>query len=71
MQSKTIHVKVTLFGNLIPSLGFSKGNPDNFNGEDCLSILINNGYWNDDNCESKRGYICKRRGEMRRLNCCC
>uniref|UniRef100_A0A8C2WGU9 C-type lectin domain-containing protein n=1 Tax=Cyclopterus lumpus TaxID=8103 RepID=A0A8C2WGU9_CYCLU len=30
---------------------WSPGNPDNFNGEDCLSILINNGYWNDDTCQ--------------------
>ncbi|GLD55459.1 macrophage mannose receptor 1 [Lates japonicus] len=41
---------------------WNAGNPDNYYGEDCLSILINNGYWNDDNCENKRGYICKRRG---------
>uniref|UniRef100_A0A667WI36 C-type lectin domain-containing protein n=1 Tax=Myripristis murdjan TaxID=586833 RepID=A0A667WI36_9TELE len=39
-------------------------NPDNHNDEDCLSILINNGYWNDDNCDFNRGYICKRRGKM-------
>lgn len=42
------------------------GNPDDYYGEDCLSIIINNGYWNDDNCEYKRGYVCKRRGET----CC-
>ncbi|KAM4634074.1 macrophage mannose receptor 1 [Polymixia lowei] len=41
---------------------WSAGNPDNYNGEDCLSMLINNGYWNDDNCDNRRGYICKRRG---------
>ena len=45
---------------------FLTGNPDDYYGEDCLSIIINNGYWNDDNCENKRGYICKRRGET----CC-
>uniref|UniRef100_A0A3Q3Q2M7 C-type lectin domain-containing protein n=1 Tax=Monopterus albus TaxID=43700 RepID=A0A3Q3Q2M7_MONAL len=28
---------------------WSAGNPDDYYGEDCLSILINNGYWNDDN----------------------
>ncbi|KAM7392700.1 hypothetical protein PAMA_007697 [Pampus argenteus] len=48
---------------------WNAGNPDNYNGEDCLSILINNGYWNDDNCENKRGYICKRRGFMTALVC--
>ncbi|KAA8584470.1 hypothetical protein FQN60_008255 [Etheostoma spectabile] len=41
---------------------WNAGNPDDYYGEDCLSILINNGYWNDDNCENKRGYICKRKG---------
>uniref|UniRef100_A0A3Q4HAJ7 C-type lectin domain-containing protein n=1 Tax=Neolamprologus brichardi TaxID=32507 RepID=A0A3Q4HAJ7_NEOBR len=42
---------------------WNAGNPDDYYGEDCLSMLINSGYWNDDNCEYKRGYICKRRGE--------
>ena len=42
---------------------FLTGNPDNYYGEDCLSILINSGYWNDDNCSNKRGYICKKKGE--------
>ncbi|XP_023136670.3 macrophage mannose receptor 1 [Amphiprion ocellaris] len=41
---------------------WNAGNPDNYDGEDCLSILVSNGYWNDDKCENKRGYICKRRG---------
>uniref|UniRef100_A0A3Q2U0S8 C-type lectin domain-containing protein n=1 Tax=Fundulus heteroclitus TaxID=8078 RepID=A0A3Q2U0S8_FUNHE len=49
---------------------WNAGNPDDYNGEDCLSILINNGYWNDDNCQNKRGYICKRRGEKCCRNCC-
>ncbi|TNN53351.1 Macrophage mannose receptor 1 [Liparis tanakae] len=48
---------------------WSAGNPDNFNGEDCLSILINSGYWNDDTCQQNRGYICKRRGFMTALVC--
>ncbi|KAG7499177.1 macrophage mannose receptor 1-like [Solea senegalensis] len=38
------------------------GNPDDYFGEDCLSIYINDGYWNDDDCEYKRGYICKKKG---------
>ncbi|CAG5867752.1 unnamed protein product [Menidia menidia] len=42
---------------------WNTGNPDDYDGEDCLSILINNGYWNDDNCQYDRGYICKRRGK--------
>uniref|UniRef100_A0A8C9Z2U5 C-type lectin domain-containing protein n=1 Tax=Sander lucioperca TaxID=283035 RepID=A0A8C9Z2U5_SANLU len=50
---------------------WSTGNPDDYYGEDCLSILINNGYWNDDNCESKRGYICKRKGKICCFNFCC
>lgn len=49
---------------------FPAGNPDDYFGEDCLSILINDGYWNDDNCQNKRGYICKRRGEECCLKCC-
>uniref|UniRef100_A0A671V6N8 C-type lectin domain-containing protein n=1 Tax=Sparus aurata TaxID=8175 RepID=A0A671V6N8_SPAAU len=47
-------------------INWNAGNPDDYYGEDCLSIIINNGYWNDDNCEYKRGYVCKRRGET----CC-
>nr|XP_021324868.1 galactose-specific lectin nattectin-like [Danio rerio] len=43
-------------------INWAAGNPDDYYGEDCLSILINSGAWNDDNCENKRGYICKRRG---------
>lgn len=53
------------------ALSFHTGNPDNYLGEDCLTILINNGYWNDDNCEYDRGYICKRRGKTCCLNSCC
>uniref|UniRef100_A0A3B3BHJ3 C-type lectin domain-containing protein n=1 Tax=Oryzias melastigma TaxID=30732 RepID=A0A3B3BHJ3_ORYME len=33
---------------------WNAGNPDDYYGEDCLSILINNGYWNDDNCQYNR-----------------
>nr|XP_015217385.1 PREDICTED: macrophage mannose receptor 1-like [Lepisosteus oculatus] len=40
------------------------GNPDDYYGEDCLDIRIRDGYWNDDNCQHLRGYICKRRGNM-------
>ncbi|KPP79615.1 macrophage mannose receptor 1-like, partial [Scleropages formosus] len=43
---------------------WADGNPDDYYGEDCLSILVNSGKWNDDNCDYERGYICKRR-EMR------
>ncbi|KAL4617320.1 macrophage mannose receptor 1-like [Arapaima gigas] len=41
---------------------WAAGNPDDYYGEDCLSILVSTGYWNDDNCDYQRGYICKRRG---------
>uniref|UniRef100_A0A3Q3B2A5 C-type lectin domain-containing protein n=1 Tax=Kryptolebias marmoratus TaxID=37003 RepID=A0A3Q3B2A5_KRYMA len=34
------------------------------------NIWIKLGYWNDDNCQNKRGYICKRRGEKRCCDCC-
>uniref|UniRef100_A0A8C6S314 C-type lectin domain-containing protein n=1 Tax=Neogobius melanostomus TaxID=47308 RepID=A0A8C6S314_9GOBI len=43
---------------------WNAGNPDDYFGEDCLSILINSGYWNDDNCDNKRGYICEKRGDL-------
>uniref|UniRef100_A0A673L5J8 C-type lectin domain-containing protein n=1 Tax=Sinocyclocheilus rhinocerous TaxID=307959 RepID=A0A673L5J8_9TELE len=39
-------------------INWASGNPDDYYNEDCLSILINSGAWNDDNCENKRGYIC-------------
>ncbi|KAM3599721.1 uncharacterized protein V6R79_010309 [Siganus canaliculatus] len=42
---------------------WAAGSPGDQDGEDCLSILINGGYWDDDVCEQKRGYICKRRGK--------
>ncbi|XP_058889912.1 macrophage mannose receptor 1-like [Acipenser ruthenus] len=38
------------------------GNPDDYYGEDCTTVRIRDGYWNDDNCDFHRGYICKRRG---------
>ncbi|KAL0965897.1 hypothetical protein UPYG_G00287390 [Umbra pygmaea] len=43
-------------------INWNAGNPDDYAGEDCLSMLINSGFWNDDNCDYQRGYICKRRG---------
>uniref|UniRef100_A0A667WU17 C-type lectin domain-containing protein n=1 Tax=Myripristis murdjan TaxID=586833 RepID=A0A667WU17_9TELE len=57
--------------NIIVYIRWNAGNPDNHNDEDCLSILINNGYWNDDNCDFNRGYICKRRGKMCSMHCYC
>ena len=30
------------------------GQPDNFDNEDCMEML-NNGFWNDQNCNLKRG----------------
>ncbi|XP_035247102.1 macrophage mannose receptor 1 [Anguilla anguilla] len=45
-------------------INWAAGQPDNYYGEDCLSMLINSGYWNDDNCAYQRGYICKRRGNQ-------
>lgn len=59
--------KSSLVEKIIRALSFTvKGNPDDYYGEDCLSILINSGGWNDDDCDNKRGYICKRRG----MFCC-
>ncbi|KAL2099694.1 hypothetical protein ACEWY4_004088 [Coilia grayii] len=50
-------------------INWNAGNPDDYYGEDCLSILINSGYWNDDNCGYNRGYICKRRGFITAVAC--
>ncbi|KAJ8338950.1 hypothetical protein SKAU_G00357360 [Synaphobranchus kaupii] len=50
-------------------INWAGGNPDNYYGEDCLSMLINSGYWNDDNCAHRRGYICKRRGYITSYTC--
>ncbi|KAJ7986772.1 hypothetical protein DPEC_G00331850 [Dallia pectoralis] len=44
-------------------INWNAGNPDDYANEDCLSMLINSGLWNDDNCDYNRGYICKRRGK--------
>lgn len=61
--SETISFRKTTFF-LVHFLTYFTGNPDDYFGEDCLSMYINDGYWNDDVCEYKRGYICKKRGEM-------
>lgn len=72
VKSLHLQLKIIILGknktNILLKLGLS-GNPDDYYGEDCLTILINHGYWNDDNCENKRGYICKRRGG-KCLLCC-
>ncbi|XP_072304766.1 macrophage mannose receptor 1-like [Eucyclogobius newberryi] len=49
-------------GSPFTYIHWETGNPGDHHRKDCLSIRINNGYWNDDNCEYKRGYICKKKG---------
>uniref|UniRef100_A0A3B3BIN7 C-type lectin domain-containing protein n=1 Tax=Oryzias melastigma TaxID=30732 RepID=A0A3B3BIN7_ORYME len=40
---------------------WGQGQPDNWQGnEHCGEVVgYNNGHWNDENCDSKRRYICK------------
>ncbi|KAM9833712.1 secretory phospholipase A2 receptor-like isoform 2-T2 [Syngnathus typhle] len=38
------------------------GDPGDLSGASCLSLLTSNGRWKFDNCQKKRGYICKKRG---------
>uniref|UniRef100_A0A3B3D6F8 C-type lectin domain-containing protein n=1 Tax=Oryzias melastigma TaxID=30732 RepID=A0A3B3D6F8_ORYME len=45
----------------IEYLLWGQGQPDNWQGnEHCGEVVgYNNGHWNDENCDSKRRYICK------------
>jgi len=37
------------------------GEPNDINnGEDCVEMYVSNGKWNDKNCETRNGYICRR-----------
>nr|XP_049594091.1 C-type mannose receptor 2 isoform X3 [Syngnathus scovelli] len=38
--------------------------PGDLSGASCLSLLTSNGRWKFDDCRKKRGYICKKRGNM-------
>ncbi|XP_061138748.1 uncharacterized protein LOC133156774 [Syngnathus typhle] len=38
------------------------GDPGDLSGASCLSLLTSNGRWKFDNCQKKRGYMCKKRG---------
>lgn len=45
---------------------FSPGKPNNYNGENCLSIRNYDHKWDDDDCDEQRRYICERRqGKLR------
>ncbi|XP_022333991.1 perlucin-like protein [Crassostrea virginica] len=39
---------------------FSPGKPNNYNGENCLSIRNYDHKWDDDDCDEQRRYICER-----------
>ncbi|KAM9786867.1 secretory phospholipase A2 receptor-like isoform 2-T2 [Syngnathus typhle] len=38
------------------------GDPGDLSSASCLSLLTSNGRWKFDNCQKKRGYMCKKRG---------
>ena len=40
------------------------GEPNNYNGaEHCVEVYASSGFWNDDSCDEKNGYICKKTGD--------
>uniref|UniRef100_A0A3P8UM96 C-type lectin domain-containing protein n=1 Tax=Cynoglossus semilaevis TaxID=244447 RepID=A0A3P8UM96_CYNSE len=43
---------------------WAEGNPDDYFGEDCLSMYINDGYWNDDVCEYNSKWIGLKRNSV-------
>ncbi|XP_078659901.1 lymphocyte antigen 75-like isoform X2 [Branchiostoma floridae x Branchiostoma belcheri] len=46
-------------------LNWGGGEPNNAgSGEDCTEMLVSNALWNDMPCDSLRGYMCKRRGNV-------
>uniref|UniRef100_A0A3P9LRF9 C-type lectin domain-containing protein n=1 Tax=Oryzias latipes TaxID=8090 RepID=A0A3P9LRF9_ORYLA len=47
--------------HFIEYLFWGQGQPDNWQGnEHCGEVVgYNNGHWNDENCDTKRRYICK------------
>uniref|UniRef100_A0A8W8HZ22 C-type lectin domain-containing protein n=1 Tax=Magallana gigas TaxID=29159 RepID=A0A8W8HZ22_MAGGI len=40
---------------------FADGRPNNYHGENCLSIRAQNHQWDDDDCDEKRRYLCEKR----------
>ncbi|XP_061147445.1 macrophage mannose receptor 1-like [Syngnathus typhle] len=38
------------------------GDPGDLSAASCLSLLTSNGRWKFDDCQKKRGYMCKKRG---------
>ncbi|XP_037118895.1 C-type mannose receptor 2-like [Syngnathus acus] len=41
-----------------------EGDPGDPSGASCLSLLTSNGRWRFDDCRKKRGYMCKKRGNI-------
>ena len=48
---------------------WADGEPNNWNdrGEDCVSMYVQNGKWNDDICDQQYNFICYKRAYM--TNC--
>lgn len=40
---------------------FADGRPNNYHGENCLSIRAQNHQWDDDDCDEQRRYLCEKR----------
>lgn len=41
-------------------LNFEKGEPNSAGNEDCIEIITDRSTWNDNMCNQKRPYICKK-----------
>ncbi|XP_048733092.2 perlucin-like protein isoform X2 [Ostrea edulis] len=39
---------------------FADGRPNNYHGENCLSIRVGNQQWDDDDCDEQRRYVCEK-----------
>ncbi|XP_077370553.1 natterin-3-like isoform X2 [Festucalex cinctus] len=51
-------------GSPITYVHLEAGNPDDDNPGRCLAFITSSGYWRADACNNKRGFICKKRGNM-------
>ncbi|XP_077370555.1 natterin-3-like [Festucalex cinctus] len=51
-------------GSPITYVHLEAGNPDDDNPGRCLAFITSSGYWRADACHNKRGFICKKRGNV-------
>ncbi|XP_077370554.1 natterin-4-like [Festucalex cinctus] len=51
-------------GSPITYVHLEAGNPDDDNPGRCLAFITSSGYWRADACNNKRGFICKKRGNV-------